>query len=274
MADESDAGNALVALLTQAFYPNGTGVESLLGYPATIGRGWPTPAALKKQRETQQVIISVFGQNATERNVTRFSRDWKQLTEAIETVTATLVGNVMTFGGDTSKPQNVMILVGSLSEAVTRLSAVYAVQPGDTLTTIATALAGLLTGLGVVVSSAGPTLTFANTSTVEARIGGWASVAREIKRQERRFQITAWCKTPAQRDQVSPIIDLALSIPSFIRYADGTVGRILYERTMVLDEKQTLEIYRRDFIYCLEYPTIETKQATKILVVETQVEAE
>ncbi|MEW9304550.1 hypothetical protein [Labrys neptuniae] len=269
MADEADAGNALVALIAAAVYPNGTSQPSPLGAPASIMRGWPVPAVLDQAMSTGQVVISVFGQNGTEKNVTRFSRDWAQLIPAVETVTTTVVDNVLTLGGAVQTPQNVAVIVGDYPPS--KISAIYPVQPGDTVATIATGLATLLTAQGVSVSTAGPVLTFAPNVRVVAHAGGYGTIVRELKRQERCFTITVWCNSPAQRDQVSPIVDIALARPENLRFADGTVGRLLYERTLILDERQTVEIYRRDIQYRVEYPTIETQDATKILVVETDI---
>jgi hypothetical protein len=271
MADEADAGNALVALIAAAVYPNGTSQPSALGAPASIMRGWPVPTVLDQAMSIGQVVISVFGQNGTEKNVTRFSRDWAQLIPAVETVTTTVVDNVLMLGGTVQTPQNVAVIVGDYPPS--KISAIYPVQPGDTLATIATGIASLLTAQGVTVSTAGPVLTFAPNARVVARAGGYGTIVRELKRQERCFTITVWCNSPAQRDQVSPIIDIALARPENLRFADGTVGRLLYERTLVLDERQTVEIYRRDIQYRVEYPTIETQDATKILVVETDITA-
>lgn len=263
MADESDVGNALVALVTAAAYPNGTGQASALGSPATVQRGWPVPKDLDTALKAGRIVISIFGQNGTERNTSRFSLDWQTLAPPVHTLTAAVAGNTVTIGGTIASPQNVAIILGD--NPATAKIAIYPVQPSDTLTTIATGLAAILTMAGVTASSSGPVITLPAASIINTRIGGYGTVCRELKRQERSFMITLWCSTPAQRDQASPIIDVALIKPEYLLFADGTVGRLVYERTLILDEKQILQIYRRDIVYRVEYPTIETQAGTEIL---------
>lgn len=263
MADESDVGQALVALVTAAAYPNGTGQASALGAPARIFRGWVLPADLDADLAAGRIAISIFGQNGTERNTSRFSLDWQTLTPPVHTLTAIVAGNTVTIGGAVASPQNVAILLGD--NPATAKIAIYPVQPSDTLATIATGLAAILAMAGVVATSSGPVVTLPASSIINTRVGGYGTIARELKRQERSFMITLWCSTPAQRDQASPIIDIALIKPENLLFADGTVGRLAYERTLVNDEKQTLQIYRRDIVYRVEYPTIETQAGTEIL---------
>jgi len=263
MADEADAGQALVNLVAAAAYPTGTGNPSALGSPARIFRGWPLPADLDADIKAGRIAISIFGQNGTERNVSRFPTDWVTLTPPVHTLTATVAGRTVTIGGTVQSPQNVAIILGD--DPATSIKVIYPVQPGDTLTAIATGLVTLLTAAGVTASNVGAVITLPATAIITAKIGGYGTICRELKRQERLFVITLWCSTPAQRDQAAPIIDLALVKPENLLFADGTVGRLMYERTMVLDEKQTLNIYRRDLVYRVEYATIETQAGTEIL---------
>lgn len=263
MADESDVGSALVALVAAAAYPTGTGNPSALGSPAMIQRGWPVPASLDAALAAGKITISVFSQNGSERNVTRFPTDWVTLTPAVHTLTAAVAGNTVTIGGTVASPQNVLISVGDFP--ATMKTVVYAVQPGDSLTSIATGLAALLVAAGVAATSSGPVVTLPATAIITTKIGGYGTVVRELKRQERSFTVTLWCSTPAQRDVAGPVIDLALVKPENLLFADGTIGRLMYERTMILDEKETIGIYRRDIVYRVEYPTIEIAAGTEIL---------
>jgi hypothetical protein len=228
-----------------------------------IQRGWPVPGSLDAALAAGKITISIFGQNGTEKNTSRFQPDWVTLTPPAHTLTAVVAGRTVTIGGTVVSPQNVAVILGDNPAAA--IAAIYPVQPSDTLTTIATGLAALLVAAGVTATSSGPVLTLPTTAIISTKIGGYGTVVRELKRQERCFTITLWCSTPAQRDQASPIIDLALVRPENLLFADGTTGRLCYERTLVLDEKQTLAIYRRDIVYRVEYPTIESAAGTEIL---------
>ncbi|WP_392336230.1 hypothetical protein [Pantoea stewartii] len=68
-------------------------------------------------------------------------------------------------------------------------------QPTDTLTTIATALAVLIAG----ASNVGPVITMPSTASFEVRIGSNDTVGRILRRQEKDFQITVWAGSPDVR---------------------------------------------------------------------------
>lgn len=265
MADESDVGNALVALIAQACYPTGLNNASAVGFPVTVQRGWPVPGAVDAALARGQVIVSIYGDNGSETNVTRFDRQWIPIYYPDHTLAVTISTTTVTISGTVASPQNVRIAVGTHRE--TQKVAIYAVQPTDTLTSIATGLAALLVTAGVAATSSGAVVTLPSTANgaVDASVGGYGTLARELKRQQRTFSICNWCKSPAQRDAVAPVLDIALSRLDWLSLADGSSGRLIYQRTLVLDEKQKLQIYRRDLQYRIEYATIETVQAPEVL---------
>lgn len=60
MADVSDVGNALVAVLVTAVYPSGTGAASVGNCPIAVYQGWPDPQQLTDALSAGGVHISVF----------------------------------------------------------------------------------------------------------------------------------------------------------------------------------------------------------------------
>jgi hypothetical protein len=100
---------------------------------------------------------------------------------------------------------------------------------------------------------------------IVARVGAVGNVIREIKRQKRGFQITFWCPTPALRDAIAPVCDVALSALSYLSLPDGTAGRIIYERSHSSDRTEKQGLYRRDLIYSVEYGTTQTQSAAQIV---------
>ena len=60
MADVTEVGQALVAVLAQAAYPNGTTQPSVGNCPILIYQGWPNPQQLEADVRAGKAHISVF----------------------------------------------------------------------------------------------------------------------------------------------------------------------------------------------------------------------
>jgi hypothetical protein len=270
MADLSDVEATLVGIITGAAYPNGTTEPSALSgaVPVKVGRGWPLKDALQADLAAGVANVSVFSQPGAERNTTRFSRAWRQLTAADPTITLTLTDTTVSLGGSVSPPQNIAVITAGVAY-------VYAIQAGDSLSTIASALAALVPG----ASSTGPVLTAPNAAELNAHVGGQGSMIRELSRQERLWMISIWCQTPTQRDVVAPFVDTALkglglaNEREFIALPDGSFGRLLYVRSAVIDRDELVGSYRRDLIYSVEYPTTETQGVPQIVTVQVELDA-
>jgi hypothetical protein len=256
VADLSDIENVLVSLITQAVYPNGTGEPSVAAAPCKIYRGWPIPANLDADLAAGTINISVFPQDVEQRT-TRYSRAWMPLSIPTAALTLTVSGETITLGGTPSSPLNAAAVINGQGF-------VYAVQPSDTLTTIATGLAALI-NVSISATSSAPVITIPTAKELVARVGTVGTIIRETKRQKRGFQITSWCPTPALRDTIVPPIDQTLCDLDFITLPDGSAGRILYERSPVSDQVERQGLYRRDLFYSVEYPTTETESAAQIV---------
>jgi hypothetical protein len=261
MADLSDVENALVSLIAQALYPNGTGQASAAGgVPCVVYAGWPVPAQLDADLAAGKVHISVFPR-AEERNTTRFGQDWQPLTANTPTLTLTVDGQTVTVGGSippANNPHNVVVMANGKPY-------VYAVLTTDTLPSIATALAALIAADIVGTVAAGAVITLPSTGRISAaRVGVTGTSAREIRRQERSFQITAWADTPAHRDAVISPVDQALAATKFLTMPDGFLARLIYRNSPISDAMQKTRLYRRDLIYSVEYATTQTETDTQI----------
>lgn len=252
MADESDVEHALVGLITTALYPAGVDQPCRAGLFCKVFRGWPLSPDLETDLRASTAQVSVFSRNGVERVTTRYPREWQLLSIPVRTLTATVSGATVTIGGTVSVPQNVTVLVGR-AVAVT-----HPVQAGDTLATIAGGLAARLTAQGLSAASVGAILTVPSGGLLQARVGAAGTSIRELRRQEKSFQITLWCPSPQSRDAVAKIVDPALAALNFIALADGSHGLIRYERTITSDAAERMGEYRRDLFYWIEYPTTET----------------
>lgn len=264
MADVSDVRDTLKSIIAGAIYPSGTGQPSAIlqgaaHVPVGIVAGWPLKDQIQADIAAGVATVSIFPYGS-ERLTTRFPRMWTTLAPPVTTITAVVTDTTVTFGGSVSSPQNICVLAGGKSY-------LYAVQPGDTLSTIAAALAALIPG----ASSVGPVLTVPAAVHLTARIGGQGRIVRELERQERIFQITIWCGTPEQRDAVAPFVDLTLKGAGringreFITLPDGCEGRLTYQRSLEIDTDQLAGIFRRDLLYCVEYATTEIIAAAAIV---------
>ncbi|MFD2271408.1 hypothetical protein ACFS07_10410 [Undibacterium arcticum] len=142
---------------------------------------------------------------------------------------------------------------------------IYAVQVADTLTSIATALATLIVAGIPGAGSAGAVITLPATARINAvRVGVTGTSIREIRRQERLFQISVWADTPAHRDAIAPAIDVVLAITQFMTLVDQSTARMTYKSSPVSDEFQKDKLYRRDLFYTVEYATTQIETDTQI----------
>jgi hypothetical protein len=260
MATSLDVMNQVAALLGPVVYPNGTGQPSVTNAPITIYPGWPTQAALDNALAANppQSVLSIFTAPGGA-NTTRYPQNYQRigepsaatLTWAVLAITATLCGTVST-------PQNVAIIVDDIAYA-------YAVQANDTLTTIAAALATLI-AVNRSCTSAGPVITIPNAVAITARVGTVSTVAAELSRQKKRFQITAWCATPAIRAAIVSAIMPAFAALPFISMPDGFAARMRYADDFPQDTTQKALLYRHDLIYEVEYATTNTTSAAQAIV--------
>lgn len=260
MADLSDVQNALVSMLAQIAYPNGTGQPSATSIPTKIYPGWPDPGTLDADLAQGYCHISVFTR-PEERNTTRFSKDWQQQSINTPTLTLTISGQTVTIAGATPlsiNPHNAEVSANGHTF-------VYAVQNSDTLTSIATALATLIAAVIPGTSNSGPVITFPSSARISAaRVGVNGTLIREVRRQERVFQISIWTNTPPNRDAIAQLIDPVLAATEFITLPDQTAGRLIYKSSPVMDGVQKANLYRRDLLYTVEYATTQTTSATQV----------
>lgn len=267
MADLTDVSDALVALIAAAMYPAGTSQPSATGVQTIVYAGWPQASQLDADlagipKGAGRMHITVFP-TKTEKNNTRYPQDLQVQSITSATLTLTVNGQQITIGGTVSLPQNVALLIGA--QAYT-----YAMQQGDTLASIAAALAALVPS--ATASSAVITIP-AGSIIRAARAGGSGTEISEIRRQQRVFQITIWADTPDNRRAAAKVIDPMLSALEFITLADDSAARIIYQSSCDDDMPQKANCYRRDMLYQIEYATTIAYDATAVVVQQENVSA-
>lgn len=267
MADVIDVQNALVALAAQFLYPNGTAQACAAGVPVRIYAGWPQANSLDSDLAAGIAHVSIYP-TRIERNTTRYPKDWQTLAINAATLTLTAAGLQITVGGAMPAQffaQNVMAMVNGQPY-------VYATQAGDTLTSIATGLATAIAAGVPGTSSAGAVITLPAGALIDAvRVGATGTSIREIRRQERVFQIIIWADTPAHRDAIAAVIDPALADMPRITLADQSAARLIYRDSPIMDGLQKEKLYRRDLHYMVEFATTQTAtdaQVTQIGIAE------
>jgi hypothetical protein len=256
VADLADIENVLVSSITQIVYPNGTGNPSIVSTPCKIFRGWPIPKNLDADLTAGKINISVYP-NDNEQKTTRYPREWKSLPAPTPTLTVSVSTTTITLGGTPSSPLNVAIIVNGTAY-------IYPVQPSDTTTSIATALAAMVQA-DTTATSSGPVITIPYAHSLNALVGAFGTAVRETKRQKRSFQITFWCPNPTVRDLIVAPVDAALADIDFLSLPDGTAGRLVYERSKVSDRVEREGLYRRDLFYSVEYGTTDSLSAAQIV---------
>ncbi|AXT46354.1 hypothetical protein [Chromobacterium rhizoryzae] len=253
MADQSDVITQLAAMSAAALYPAGTSQPSPSGYPVKVYPGWPVPNVLDADLLAGKVHLSIYPL-ATERNTTRhISEGWRQIQAPAHTITAAVANNTVAISG-TASAQNVLIQVDGLDY-------IYTVQPSDTINGIAAALSALIPNS----TSSGPVVTITGAHAIIARVGGFGQVAREIRRQEKQFQLSVWAPTPSARDAVAKFVDTAFADVYNLAFSDGSIGFMRYSHSNQTDQTQKAGLYRRDIVYTVDFATTRVQQATEVV---------
>lgn len=268
MATQSHVEDALANLITAALYPSSP-TASVVGHPVKIYAGWPDPKTLDedmveaaKDGKPTAAHVSIYPLPG-ERNVTRYSGDRRENPLLSATYSLSAVGQVVTVGGaapSTYRPQNLAILVNSSAYVVQALA-------GQTPAQIAAALQALIEADIAGVTVAGADITFPPTARLKAlRVGVTGSTTREVRRQQKQFQVSVWSSHPTSRAAVADTFDPILADTPFLTLADGSQARLLYHGSREDDFIQKQRIYRRSLVFTVEYATTIVEPATQIVV--------
>ncbi len=247
MADLADVEVALTGLVAAALYPDGVAGASAVGAPCSIYRGWPVAAALDADLADGTVNVSVFSVPGSGRNTTRWPVEELSVIPTPTLSALVIGGNSVLFGGDAATGQVAGMLVGGTGYA-------HRTRVGDTPGTVAAALAGLLGAAGRVWVE-GPIVTVPDAGAVLARVVADGTALQEVRRQEQTVRVSLWCPDPALRDAVGSIVDAALAVQPFMTLSDGSLARLRYAGTTVIDTAENARLFRRELLYVAEYAT-------------------
>ena len=187
------------------------------------------------------------------RNTTRWPDAWLRLAKTTPTLTATVSGTTVTFGGTGGSGQVAAVIADTASAA-------WRLQATDTPHE-----RGGGAGDGARQRSRGERerrdAGGAWGGAADRR--GWRRTSRHCgmaRRQLQAFRVTAWCADPATRDAVGSAIDSALSGIDFVGLADGTSGRLRYLASMVSDRWEDATLYRRELTYTRRLPDVDRRE--------------
>ena len=196
--------------------------------PAQVVVGWPTSTEVVNILSQGQYMVSVYplpdGRQTSRYPLTPFALP---ITDLNVTLTATISGNTLTFGGSVVSGLNIHTFVGVLL-----VDAYYQTIAGDTLATVATQVQDAINALaipGVGASSSTNSVTISGSPNLICNIGSSGTIMGiEINRIQQSVQVSGWFPEPIIRYSViEPIIENigTMDIP-FIPLSDGTPMRI------------------------------------------------
>lgn len=239
----------------------------------------------KSAHDTTRWIPTVVAQKLTPTLLT--SSPTTQLIPPGGTATVTLGGS--TTSGDAvslvaSNRGSTVVLDpadGSFTQSPTA-AVVYALSSRDDVFTAATRFAAAVSadpvlGTWLTVTVSGSTLSLTNrlptTMSVASYTGNGGTQTTEIGRRRRDLQITTWAPSPEIRDAVSaPLETLIAQLEVFadpyqsgLVLGDGSFARMTHHNDFLVDDGMLADLYRRDFIWCADYPVTTTDALYSVL---------
>ena len=247
MADLSDVEDGFLGYIAGVLYPAGVSQPSIIGSTCRCYRGWPNSTTLSNDLSSGIVNVTVVSDNDSGRTTTRYMPRYVTSTSVPGTQVSAANGQI-TIWGAPSVGDVVGVEVDGLAYA-------YRIQPGDTADLVASNIVVLIQAARPAMAT-GATISLPGSRTVRARCVADAQGWREDRRQEKDIRIISWCPSAQIRDSACSALDAAFSQMSFLPLPDGTTARIQYKGTASYDQAENALLYRRDLVFCTEYPTL------------------
>lgn len=267
MADEADVRLALATLVQSVIYPTGPSNPSAV--PGFAGKiwiypDWPAPGTIEAKVPLSaspsigDVVVAAFDlPDAVD--TTRFPVQDQGSTTSPITLGWSVSGSIATVTGTVSIPQNIgLVLLGQ--------SFLYSVQSGDTLSTIASAIAALVNPV-TPASAPGAAISIPAGGAIQGRVGGIAATMREVGRQKQTFQVQIWAPNEAIRQAVAKTIKPFLDDQRRIVLADGSVAMMPAGQAMTLQDILKVGVSCSAIRYRIEYATIVASSTAQVLTI-------
>ena len=255
MADIADVRNAMVALIASALFPNGVdgpgatiGVEIVPGYPATEDL---SAVGTVMSGSTLRAVVAVYDAGPP-RDTTRFFPETCVGALPPATLAWTISGSTATLSGIVATPQNLCLVDGGVDY-------VYAVQPADTLTSIAASMAAMISGSAV----SGASVTTHNLKA--ARVGVVAPTSKEVGRQVSMVRVAVYAATDEIRSSIVQAIKPVLDDETHMMLSDGSSAWVRPGTEMSAWQTTKLSLAQTILTYLVEYPTLRIGIAAQMI---------
>jgi hypothetical protein len=274
MADISDVENAVVAIIASSLGLGDTYLAGSLvlcepvGVKCRVYRGWPVKGSLDDDIAAGIANITVFPVAGSTRNVTRHLLTWRNGPVVAPTITVSVSGNTVTFGGVGGPGQVAGFRYGPSSGGP---SYAYRLTAQDTPGSVAAALAAMAPG----VTALGATLTAPTDYGLQARVVADQPAWLETRRQDQQIWVIGWCPDPKTRDAIVSTVDAGFAnmLDQYGRptnqfgLPDGTNAVMRYVSNRTDDQPQQASLWRRDLRYRVEYATTLLQQQPEVLFI-------
>lgn len=247
------------------------GPAHVLGSPWIVDFGTPLASDLAKiQAQKKGVIIALYPGRA--RRDVQYLNSWYKKTSPQVGLIATLSGATITFSGAPSAGLNVHVPLGRANSAPTA-DAYYQTIAGDTLSSIAAAVAAAIVATGFAATSSGGSVTITSGIAQTVNVGGTGSITQSVNWITRSIQATIYAPTPDWRNAFSDALTTGLTgstAQDFLTLADGSGARCKLIGDD-FDEKSQLSytLYQAFVTYDVTYLLERTVSATQIGVAKS-----
>jgi len=263
MADLSDVETTLAALVETLVYPAGTNAPSINDALIRVYRGWPNQSALNADLAAGTINITLFPDARAARISTRYLDPPIALAPVIPTLGVSMSGQTATFTGSAGLGQLAGLLIDNTAF-------VHRTQSGDTPEAVAAALAAYVRTQRIAQLN-GASLTIPGAGSIIGRVVADQQARVETRRQHQTIRLSCWCPTPATRDLIAAAIDQGLSQRLFLTLPDGSSARLREAGTLVFDQSQNANLYRRDLLLDVEYATTITETLPALIFGNSQI---
>lgn len=262
-------------------------ISIVAGLLPVVAVGWPAVNML-------QSLVAQNGQcmaNVYDRKLVRNTTRWMPFSYGDTVIPATLTtvisnsyigagaSRTITLGGTVTAGDAVScVIVNSGVVPPQSWAEVVIGVAGDTPTTMAAKLAAAITGdtnfapwMTASASGAVVTLTsrlVAGDLILSSYTGNGGTRTMEIGRRQRELQIVIWAQTEEDRQSIgNPIEELLVSLNNQFgpTFSDGTVGRLVMGADYYCEDDTLQDVYRRDFLFSLDYPITTTDALYSVL---------
>jgi hypothetical protein len=293
MADLSDICTYLSQVVANAVYPLGTSQPSVANMDALIFEGWPIPETLdldltgRMVDPTGKVVTRPRGPRA---NISIYPMQGmnivpQQILDETHIITPPVYGLTASAAQSQIGASFTITLTGTPgpTEFLTiEIDNTYIASSGGvTNTAILNALAASINTFSsltnplipgyVATVSGGDTLTITGAANCVARLGAQGTLGKVTHKEQQSVMVTVWAPDHASRTAFAIAIDGLIKHNLTVTMPDTSMALIVYNRTNVTDEFETVAVYRRDLIYSVLYATVWQFPGTVITSVSTTV---